>query len=92
MENREGEPARLQLRREERVYLRRSSWFIETREGKSLGPYTSKQAATLDIARLLLLISDCSSEDHIAKVIERFEALEGYEDAPLDASGGRMSS
>ena len=86
MQNRRNETPRLQLRRDDRVYLTRGSWYIETREGHGLGPYSSKASALLDAVRLRCLLEGAEDEDAVATIVDGFSVLD--RDVDEDASGG----
>lgn len=72
--------------RSERVFRSNGEWFIHTREGIAVGPYTDKFAADVDAEVLKSLLVGVG-EGEATKIIRNFLATGGSNLAPRRAVG-----
>jgi hypothetical protein len=71
MAHRKNEEPRIWFR-SERVFRVDEEWFIHTREGIAVGPYSDKFAADVDAEVLKSLLAEADEESEAKAVIEEF--------------------
>jgi hypothetical protein len=71
MAHRKNEEPRMWFR-SDRVFRVDEEWFIHTREGIAVGPYSDKFAADVDAEVLKSLLAEAEGEAEAREVIEEF--------------------
>ena len=85
MQNRKDEVSRLRLRREDRVHLSQGQWYVDTREGIEVGPYSSKTEALAGADKLVSELAALLPEDDTIPAIKAFDvnnAIDEEQDRP----------
>jgi hypothetical protein len=77
MENRANEQAKSHFRSADRCFQINGEWFFATREGIDVGPYATREAAALGVARLINMLRGVEDPIAATKIVREFMYLMG---------------